>query len=65
MTARKTIRWHIVVFLAPAVLVYTAVMIVPLLTTLQLALFNLDAGRMRQFVGLENFRTLFGDPRWR
>ena len=30
-------RWHIVVFLAPAVLVYTAVMIFPLFNTLRLA----------------------------
>ena len=33
------IRWHIVVFLAPAVLVYTAVMIFPLFNTLRLALY--------------------------
>ena len=30
MTDRKPFRWHILVFLAPAVLVYTAIMIVPL-----------------------------------
>ncbi len=57
------IRWHIVVFLAPAVLVYTAIMIFPLFNTLRLALFT-EVGQVRVFVGLDNFRTLFGDPRW-
>lgn len=60
---RPRIKWHVVVFLAPAVLVYTAVMIVPLFNTLLLALFN-EADQQRVFVGLDNFRTLFGDPRW-
>jgi raffinose/stachyose/melibiose transport system permease protein len=63
MTDRKPFRWHILVFLAPAVLVYTAIMIVPLFATLNLALFKAEAGE-RVFVGVENFRTLFGDPRW-
>ncbi|HMO09838.1 MAG TPA: sugar ABC transporter permease [Paracoccaceae bacterium] len=63
MAARKPVRWHIAVFLAPAVLVYTAIMIVPLFGTLNLALFNREGGG-RDFVGLANFATLFGDPRW-
>ncbi|MCT4331457.1 sugar ABC transporter permease [Paracoccus sp. YLB-12] len=63
MAQRKSFRWHIAVFLAPAVLVYTAIMIVPLIGTLNLSLFNLDEGN-RIFVGLRNFATLFGDPRW-
>jgi raffinose/stachyose/melibiose transport system permease protein len=63
MTERRPFRWHIVVFLAPAVLVYTAIMIVPLFQTLNLALFNKLEGATR-FVGLDNFATLFGDPRW-
>jgi raffinose/stachyose/melibiose transport system permease protein len=62
-TDRKPFRWHIVVFLAPALLVYTALMIVPLFGTLNLSLFRTADG-IRHFVGLDNFRTLFGDPRW-
>lgn len=59
---RKT-RWHIAVFLAPAVLVYSALMILPLVGTFRESLFtNLDQTRV--FVGLENFRTLLGDPLW-
>ena len=57
------IRWHILVFLAPAVVVYTAVMIFPLFNTLRLALYS-RVDQERVFVGLENFRTLFLDPIW-
>ncbi len=63
MAARKPFRWHIPVFLAPALLVYTAIMILPLFGTLNLSLYNLQ-GDNRVFVGLQNFATLFGDPRW-
>ena len=59
---RAGIRLHVLVFLAPAVLVYTAVMILPLFGTLQLSLFQ-DIDNSRVFVGLENFRRLLGDPR--
>lgn len=60
----KARRWHIAVFLAPAVMIYTAIMIIPLFGTLNLSLFNLSEAGARVFVGLQNFATLFGDPRW-
>ncbi len=60
---KPRIRWHIVVFLAPAVLVYTAIMILPLFNTLRLALYS-RIDQERVFVGLQNFQTLFGDPLW-
>lgn len=63
MSDRKPVRWHIAVFLAPAVLVYTVIMIIPLFATLNLALFNVQDGE-RVFVGLGNFDTLFGEPHW-
>jgi raffinose/stachyose/melibiose transport system permease protein len=63
MAVRRPVRWHIAVFLAPAVLVYTAIMIVPLFGTLNLALWNKGEGGA-VFVGLANFATLFGDERW-
>jgi len=60
---KKPFRWHIWVFLAPAFLVYTAFMIVPLVGTLRFSLFaNID--QQQAFVGLANFEKLFGDPRW-
>ncbi|AXI45465.1 ABC transporter permease [Sulfitobacter sp. SK012] len=56
-------RWHIVVFLTPAVLVYTAVMIYPLFNTLRLSLFT-EIDQERVYVGLQNFYTLFGQSVW-
>lgn len=61
--SRPRFRWHIVVFLAPAVLVYTAVMIFPLFNTLRLAFYS-KIDQERVFVGLQNFTTLLGDPLW-
>ena len=63
VTYKRPVRWHIAVFLAPAVAIYTAIMILPLFGTLQLALFT-TIDRELVFVGLDNFRTLFGDVRW-
>ena len=56
-------RWHIAVFLAPAVLVYTALMIMPLFGTLKLSLYQ-QVDQQQVYVGFENFRKLFGDPNW-
>jgi raffinose/stachyose/melibiose transport system permease protein len=61
--SRRPTRWHIGVFLAPAIIVYSLIMIVPLYGTLQLSLFT-SIERHQVFVGFDNFRTLFGDPRW-
>jgi raffinose/stachyose/melibiose transport system permease protein len=63
LQTKPKFRWYIVVFLAPAVLVYTAVMIYPLFNTLRLSLFT-EVDQTRVFVGLQNFRTLFGDTVW-
>jgi raffinose/stachyose/melibiose transport system permease protein len=63
MRPRKPFPWHIAVFLAPAVAVYTALMIVPLFGTLRLALYG-ETETGAAFAGLANFRTLFGDPLW-
>jgi raffinose/stachyose/melibiose transport system permease protein len=59
---RRPARWHILVFLAPAFIVYTAVMILPLIQTLRLSFYNLVDGQL-SFVGFGNFTTLFSDPR--
>lgn len=63
-SARPPVRWHIAAFLAPAVLIYTAIMILPLIATLQQSFFQTRDGGRTLFVGLANFRTLFFDPRW-
>ena len=61
--APRARRWHIAVFLLPAFIVYTAVMILPLIETLRLSLFNTVDGHTA-FVGFSNFGVLFGDDRW-
>ncbi|MDE3240943.1 MAG: sugar ABC transporter permease [Paracoccaceae bacterium] len=60
---RRPVRWHIAVFLAPAVIVYTLVMILPLAGTLDLALYR-TVDKAQHFVGIANFSKLFGDPNW-
>ncbi len=60
---RRPRRWHILVFLLPALVVYTAVMILPLFETLRQSFYNTVDGQLT-FVGLGNFKVLFGDPRW-
>jgi raffinose/stachyose/melibiose transport system permease protein len=60
---RRPTRWHIAAFLAPAVVVYTAVMIIPLAETLRLSFFSQADGRPF-FAGLANFGRLFFDERW-
>jgi raffinose/stachyose/melibiose transport system permease protein len=60
---RRPWRWHIVVFLAPALIVYSALMIIPLAETLRLSLFT-SKEQVVSFVGFDNFAVLFGDERW-
>jgi raffinose/stachyose/melibiose transport system permease protein len=61
--ARRAVRWHIAVFLAPALLIYAAVMVLPLVETLRLSFFQ-EAGAGRSFAGIDNFKTLLSDERW-
>ncbi len=61
--SKRKIRWHIFVFLAPAVLVYTAIMIFPLFSTLRLSFYS-EIDHSQVFVGWKNFKTLFGDKYW-
>ncbi len=51
-------------FLGPAVVIYTAFSIYPLLATMQLATFTGETGGGVHFVGLANFRTLLSDALW-
>lgn len=57
---RRRRRWHVVVFLAPATLVYSVFMVYPLVDSLRLSLFDDGGG----WVGLDNFGRLFGDEVW-
>jgi raffinose/stachyose/melibiose transport system permease protein len=60
---KRPFRWHIIVFMLPAFLVYSAIMIIPLAGTLWLSFFN-EVDGQKVFVGLGNFQVLFGDDRW-
>ena len=60
---RKPFPTHIIVFLAPAVLVYTVFMIIPLVDSLRLSLMS-DASEGGAFVGLQNYVSLLTDDLW-
>jgi len=59
----KLFPWHIVVFLAPAVIIYTMWMIFPIFNSLWLSL-NRTTDGAQTFVALQNYQTLFGNPQW-
>ncbi|HEU4741046.1 MAG TPA: sugar ABC transporter permease [Meiothermus sp.] len=61
---RRPFPWHVVVFLAPALTIYTLFMIYPLLDSLALSLQNKPAGGPETFVGLQNYHTLFTAEQW-
>jgi raffinose/stachyose/melibiose transport system permease protein len=63
MRQRKPFPFYIIVFLFPAVLIYTLFMAGPLLDSLRLSFFN-QTGPQPVFVGLENFRTLLTSDIW-
>ncbi|MDX1521774.1 MAG: sugar ABC transporter permease [Anaerolineae bacterium] len=61
---RKPFPFHIVVFLAPATLIYTAFMIFPLLDSLRLSFFAPGDQGGALFVGLQNYVTLMTNNLW-
>lgn len=62
-TATQPRRWYILVFLAPATLLYTVFAIYPILESLRLSLFVQRDG-IAQFVGLANYSALLTEPYW-
>ncbi len=61
---RRKMRMHILVFLAPAVLIYTVFSIYPLIESLRLSLFVGQDDGSATYVGLGNYIKLLGDPLW-
>ena len=55
---------HVLVFLAPALAVYTAFSAWPLLATLRLGLYATDEAGATHFAGLANFQRLLTDEHW-
>lgn len=63
--ARRKFPFHIIVFLAPAVIIYTLFMIYPLVDSLRLSLYApAPNGGGEVFVGFQNYQTLFTDPNY-
>ncbi len=62
-TARP-FRTYILVFLAPAMIVYTLFMVIPLLDSLRLSFFTTTQSNQEVFNGVQNYATLFTDPLW-
>jgi raffinose/stachyose/melibiose transport system permease protein len=63
-TNRKPFRTYIVVFMAPAVIIYTLFMIYPLLDSLRLSFFSMTEKNQEFFVGFQNYVKLFTDSNY-
>ncbi|MDW5415526.1 sugar ABC transporter permease [Iodobacter sp. CM08] len=61
---RRHFPWHIVVFLTPAVLIYSVFSALPLLDTLRLGFFTTSETGQQSFAGLANYYTILFDPEW-
>jgi raffinose/stachyose/melibiose transport system permease protein len=51
-------------FLGPAVVIYSAISIYPLVATMALSTYGTTSSGEHVFIGLDNFRTLFTDAVW-
>ncbi|GAP13860.1 carbohydrate ABC transporter membrane protein 1, CUT1 family [Longilinea arvoryzae] len=60
--ALRPLTW--ISFLLPALIVYFVFMALPLVGSLKLSLYSGNGIIENTFVGLGNFRTLFGEPLW-
>jgi raffinose/stachyose/melibiose transport system permease protein len=60
-TYRKPFPIHIIVFLAPAVIIYSVFMIYPLIDSIRLSFFTLTDSGQEIFVGVDNFIKLFSN----
>lgn len=58
---RSQIPVHVLVFLAPAVLLYTLFMVIPLINSLRLSFFQIVNQNQQSFAGLQNYVKLFTD----
>jgi raffinose/stachyose/melibiose transport system permease protein len=61
---QRSFPWHLLFFLAPAVIIYTVFSAYPLFDTLRLSFFTDSTSGERSFAGLANFATLLGDAVW-
>lgn len=62
---RRKFPTHIVVFLAPATIIYTLFMVYPLLDSMRLSFFTSDSVGNEFFIGIQNYVTLLTDDLWK
>ena len=62
--SKKPFPVHILVFLAPAIILYTVFMVYPLLDSLRLSFFTQETPQAEVFAGLQNYVRLLTDPLW-
>ena len=55
---------HVIVFLAPATIIYTMFMVYPLLDSIRLSLYSTDGTGAFHFTGLSNYIALMTNPEW-
>ncbi len=58
---RSSFHLHVFVFLAPAVVLYTVFMVIPLIDSLRLSFFASGSQNQQSFAGLQNYSKLFSD----
>jgi raffinose/stachyose/melibiose transport system permease protein len=56
--------WRVLVFIAPALLIYGVFSALPLLDTLRLGLYTANDTGVRSFSGLANYVTILNNPDW-
>lgn len=61
---KKAFPWQIVVFLAPAVIIYSMFSALPLLDTLRLGFYTTNDAGVHRFVGLSNYHIILFDSDW-
>ncbi|MCI0521412.1 MAG: sugar ABC transporter permease [Chloroflexi bacterium] len=61
---KRPFPFHILVFLAPAVIIYTLFMVYPLLNSLRLSFYTISPQDQDVFAGFQNYITLFRDDNY-
>ncbi len=61
---KRAFPWHVIVFLAPAVLAYSLFSALPLIDTLRLGFYTTSESGRHSFAGLANYATILLDPQW-
>ncbi|OGB35404.1 MAG: ABC transporter permease [Burkholderiales bacterium RIFCSPLOWO2_12_FULL_61_40] len=61
---KQSFSWPVLVFIAPALVIYAVFSALPLLDTLRLGLYSADEFGAVTFSGLANYQTILKDPQW-